>query len=142
MSESSIDHWISMLPIHRIATDSSMDTDHLAGKTVLLTGAGGFIGAALARRVLAGQPRMVVLLDRSEQSLYQLERSLSVQKEVASYSLVPGEVGDGFLISALFQQYRPDLILHAAAFKHVPLMEANPFAAVKNNAIITWQLAN
>jgi FlaA1/EpsC-like NDP-sugar epimerase len=57
------------------------------------------------------------------------------------FRLVPGDIGDLFLVDALFEEHRPDLILHAAAYKHVPLMEANPFAAVQNNAILTWQLA-
>lgn len=120
--------------------DSTIGIDQVAGKTILLTGAGGSIGSALAEKILSGKPHELLLLDNSEQGLFQLGRSLSCLEARPAYRLVPGDVGDGCLIAALLEEDRPDLILHAAAYKHVPLMEANPFAAVQNNAILTWQL--
>ncbi|MGB2634566.1 MAG: polysaccharide biosynthesis protein [Candidatus Acidiferrum sp.] len=133
--------WEDKLPLQRIDVDGRMGIHHLAGKTILLTGAGGCIGAALARAILSGKPRQALLLDHSEQALYELGRSLSDAKGLAPFRLVPGNVGDSTLIAALLEEHKPDVILHAAAYKHVPLMEANPFAALQNNAMVTWDLA-
>lgn len=133
--------WEDKLPLPRIDVDGRMGIAHLSGKTILLTGAGGSIGAALARAILSGKPQQAVLLDHSEQALYELGRSLSHTKGLAPFQLVPGDVGDSALIAALLEEHRPDVILHAAAYKHVPLMEANPFAALQNNAMVTWDLA-
>jgi FlaA1/EpsC-like NDP-sugar epimerase len=108
---------------------------------ILVTGAGGFIGSALAKQILSAPPHELLLLDHSEHALHQLELSLSAVEGPQRHRLVPGDVGDLPLISSLLKEYRPDLILHAAAYKHVPLMEAHPFAALQNNAIFTWQLA-
>lgn len=141
MPQDSDNLWDHLLPGRSIFGDSAVETDHVAGKTILLTGAGGCIGSALAARLLPGKPRALLLLDHSEQALYELGRLLSCSEGAPPYRLIPGDVGDVFLVTALLDEYRPDLILHAAAFKHVPLMEANPFAAVHNNAILTWQLA-
>ncbi|MDP9146085.1 MAG: polysaccharide biosynthesis protein [Acidobacteriota bacterium] len=139
MPQNSNGLWDDVLPVRRTISDSAID--HVTGKTVLITGAGGCIGSALAKKVLSGKPRTVVLLDHSEQSLYDLGRSLSYLDGAPTYRLIPGDAGDSFLIAALLEEYSPDVILHAAAYKHVPLMEANPFAALQNNAILTWQLA-
>ncbi|MGB7731477.1 MAG: polysaccharide biosynthesis protein [Candidatus Acidiferrum sp.] len=133
--------WEDKLPLQRIDVDGRMGIAHLAGKTILLTGAGGCIGAALARAILSGKPQQAVLLDHSEQALYELGRSLSGAKGLAPFRLVPGDAGDGALIAALIEEHRPDVIFHAAAYKHVPLMEANPFAALQNNTMVTWDLA-
>ncbi|MGB2664715.1 MAG: polysaccharide biosynthesis protein [Candidatus Acidiferrum sp.] len=134
--------WEDKLPLPRIYADGRIGIAHLSGKTILLTGAGGCIGAALARAILSGKPQRAVLLDNSEQGLYELGRSLSGAKgRLAPFRLVPGDVGDSALIAALLEEHRPDVILHAAAYKHVPLLEANPFAALQNNAMVTWDLA-
>ena len=133
--------WKDKLPVQKIAVDGRIGIHHLAGKTILLTGAGGCIGGACARAILSGKPRQAVLLDHSEQALYELGRSLPCTKGSAPFRLVPGDVGDKALVAALLEKHRPDVILHAAAYKHVPLMEANPFAAVQNNAMVTWDLA-
>jgi FlaA1/EpsC-like NDP-sugar epimerase len=129
----------SILPTRQVI-DDSMSHDYVAGKMVLITGAGGSIGAALAQWVVSAKAREVLLLDHAENALYQLGRSLS-SAGGAPYRLVPGDAGDLLLMAALLEEHRPDLILHAAAYKHVPLMEANPFAAVANNTILTWRLA-
>lgn len=118
-----------------------MGMRHLAGKTILLSGAGGCIGAALTRAILSGKPRQAVLLDHSEQALYELGQWLSDAEGLAPFCLVPGDAGDSALVAALLEKHRPEVIFHAAAYKHVPLMEANPFAALQNNAIVTWDLA-
>jgi FlaA1/EpsC-like NDP-sugar epimerase len=136
--ERSRDH---LLIEHNSIVDDSVGLDYLAGKTVLITGAAGSIGSAFARRILATNVRQLLLLDHAEHALYQLGRSLSYVGGAAPYRLVPGDVGNLSLIGELLEEHRPDLLVHAAAYKHILLMEANPFAAVENNAILTWHLA-
>lgn len=115
-------------------------SDHIANKRVLITGAGGSIGSALTQAVHASHPATLVLLDTSENALYQIDRSLH---EVGSHQHIPilGSVTNRIQISHLFDQHQPQIIFHAAALKHVPLMEQNPFAAIENNALGTFTLA-
>lgn|ERR1019366_3610123 len=107
----------------------------LSGKRVLITGAGGSIGSALARAVWAAAPAGLVLLDASENGLYQVDRSLH---EAGSHRHIPllSSVSNHTALSHLFEQHQPQIIFHAAALKHVPLMEQNPFAAIENNASV------
>jgi len=107
----------------------------LAGKRVLITGAGGWIGSALTRAVAEFKPERIVLLEAAERSLYELELSLRCLPVSVNYIL--GNVSDPILLAEIFSRFRPELIYHAAAFKHVPMMEQNPFAAIENNAIGT-----
>jgi FlaA1/EpsC-like NDP-sugar epimerase len=110
-------------------------------KSVLLTGAGGSIGSALARVVLASEPRLIVLLDQSERSLYEVETSLSSRPFGGGRIAILGDVCDPELLGEILGRHRPDVILHAAACKHVPLMERNPIAAIRTNAVGTNVLA-
>ena len=113
---------------------------HLAGKRVLITGAGGSIGSALALAVQAYSPASLVLLDTSESGLYQIDRGLH---QAGSDQHIPilGSVANHDTVSHLFEQYQPQIIFHAAALKQVPLMEQNPFAAIENNALGTFTVA-
>ena len=108
--------------------------------SILLTGAGGSIGSALATAITASDPRLLVLLDHSESNLHRIESELSTLGS-AEHVPILGDVGDPALLADIFDRYRPDIVYHAAAFKHVPLMEANPVATVRNNAIGTFNLA-
>jgi FlaA1/EpsC-like NDP-sugar epimerase len=110
-------------------------------RRVLLTGAGGSIGAALAREILTQKPRSFLLLDHSEGNLHQLNFELSRASLSGRCRTILGDVADDGLVSELFEEERPELVLHAAAFKQVPLMETNVLAAVRNNALATTQLA-
>jgi FlaA1/EpsC-like NDP-sugar epimerase len=112
-----------------------------SGKTILLTGAGGWIGSALAKSIIAANPRLLILLDHSEQNLHQIQSELAAIPNCAPSVAILGDICDGPLLAELFQIHRLQIIYHAAAFKHVPLMEANPLAAVRNNAIGTARLA-
>ena len=107
----------------------------LAGKRVLITGAGGWIGSALTRAVAEFKPERIVLLEAAERNLYDLELSLRFLPVSVNYIL--GSVSDPILLAEIFRRFRPELIYHAAAFKHVPMMEQNPFAAIDNNAMGT-----
>jgi len=118
-----------------------IDRDSIAGKRILLTGAGGSIGAALARSIAAADPAQLILLDANEHSLYQIDRELASLPRPAHAQPVLGSVTDRALLEDLFRRHQPEIVLHAAAFKHVPLMEQNPFAALTNNALGTYTLA-
>ncbi len=114
-----------------------------AGRTVLVTGAGGTIGAELCRQILSLRPARLVLLDHAEYALYAIERELRPLAEEAGVALLPvlGSVGQAGLLRRLFAAQRIDIVLHAAAYKHVPLVEANPLAGLANNVLGTEVLA-
>jgi FlaA1/EpsC-like NDP-sugar epimerase len=111
------------------------------GKTILLTGAGGSIGSALAMRIAASGPRLVLLLESCEQNLHQIHTELNRLAYGAPYISILGDIADRPLLDAILVQHHPEIVYHAAAFKHVPLMEANPLAAILNNALGTHALA-
>ncbi len=110
------------------------------GKTILVTGAGGCIGSALVQTLASSDPRFLILLDHSEQNLHELNLQLAALGK-SSYAAILGDILDAPLVTEIFERYRPQTIYHAAAFKHVPLMESNPLAVVRNNALGTWELA-
>jgi len=110
------------------------------GKIVLITGAGGCIGSALARKVVDSDAKLVLLLDHSEQNLYEIDSELSAGGWSAHVPIL-GDISDEVLLDEILEKHRPDTIFHAAAFKHVPLMEVNPLAVIRNNVLGTWSLA-
>jgi FlaA1/EpsC-like NDP-sugar epimerase len=143
MREGRVDiDWAEFLGRPPLAVDPEFARSAVAGKSVLITGAGGSIGSGLARVVVAGQPRTLVLLDLSEGGLHECYRHIIGHPAAAQVSVVPvvGSVCDRRLLSRVFQQHGVEAILHAAAYKHVPLMEQNPFSAIANNAIGTYRL--
>jgi len=105
-------------------------------KRVLITGAGGSIGSALAHAVAGTEPAEILLMDAAEQALYQIDRTLA-----APHVAILANVCDAAALGEAFERHRPHIVFHAAAFKHVALMESHPFAAVENNAIGTFVLA-
>jgi FlaA1/EpsC-like NDP-sugar epimerase len=113
-----------------------------SGKVVLITGAGGCIGSALAKRILESDPELVVLLDLSEQNLYEIHTELSAAGASSPHIPILGDISDPGLLDEIVDQHRPAIIFHAAAFKHVPLMESNPIAVVRNNILGTQTLAS
>ena len=111
------------------------------GRSVLITGAGGCIGSALAERIAKSDARNLILLDHAEHELHEIELALSRIEGCAPRVAVLGDICDAALLADVFKEHRPDVIYHAAAFKHVPMMEANPLAAIRNNVIGTMTLA-
>jgi len=114
----------------------------LAGKRILVTGAGGCIGSALAQAIAHAGAREIVLLDTSESALYQLSESLLEIDAPVEHTAVLASICDPTAIADVFRRHRPEIVFHAAALKHVPLMETNPFAVVANNALGTHILAS
>jgi O-antigen biosynthesis protein WbqV len=104
----------------------------IAGKRVLITGAGGTIGSELTRQVVAFEPENLVLVDASEMNLYSIDQELSKVEDL-SYSVFFANVRDAKHMDEIFTSEKPEIILHAAALKHVPLMETNPIEAVRSN---------
>ena len=108
---------------------------------VFITGAGGSIGSALTLQLAQLRPRMLLLLDSSEQNLYELNARLQRIASPIPYIVVLGDVADDDLLDELCSQHQPEMLYHAAAYKHVPLMESNPLAVVRNNTLGTYRLA-
>jgi FlaA1/EpsC-like NDP-sugar epimerase len=134
-------NWERLLGRSAVADSISFDASFYKGKTVLITGAGGSIGAACTMRVASLQPRLLVLLDAAEHNLYLLDAKLRSACRDSKHVAIAGSVADEGTVRAIFAQYGPDVVFHAAAYKHVPLMETNPFAAMLNNALGTYRLA-
>jgi FlaA1/EpsC-like NDP-sugar epimerase len=120
-----------------ITLDDTHVRKQLAAKTVLITGAGGSIGSEICHQVAAYRPSRLILLDSSEQNAYDIDQALkSRHKDIAIHSVVGSMLDTGFM-DLLFRQYTIDYIYHAAAYKHVHLMEWNPLACLKNNVLGT-----
>ena len=114
----------------------------IAGKVVLVTGAGGSIGSELCRQIAGFKPRLLVFFELSEFALYGIEQEFSLRFPELAVACVIGDVRDEARLAQVFGGYRPDLVFHAAAYKHVPLMEEeNAWQAVRNNVLGTWRVA-
>jgi FlaA1/EpsC-like NDP-sugar epimerase len=117
---------------------------YLAGETVLITGAGGSIGSELSRQIARVEPRRIILLDHAEDNLFTIQRELEDERHVppAVLSAVLADCKEEERMREVFAEHRPTVVFHAAAYKHVGLMEANPVEAVRNNAIATRVVAH
>ena len=125
-----------------ITLDDSHVRKQLAAKTILITGAGGSIGSELCYQVAAYRPARMILLDASEQNGYIVDQELKNRHSDIAIHTVVGNMLDMGFMEMLFRQFTPDYIFHAAAYKHVHLMEWNPLAALKNNVLGTAMLAS
>lgn len=118
-----------------VPLDTGSIAQYVAGRTVLVTGAGGSIGAELCRQIVPYAPRTLVLLDASEFNLYSIQMELEHEMGYKGYIARLGRVQDRKQMERIFFEHRPEVVFHAAAYKHVPLLEANPWEAVWNNII-------
>ena len=113
----------------------------LAGQTVCVAGAGGYIGSALVKALAHEGLRSLILLDSSEYGLFKIQRHMQTAHAGVCCQPVLGSVNDDRLLDSVFSSSRPQTVFHAAAFKHVGLLERNPFAAISNNAIGGYTLS-
>ncbi len=116
---------------------------YLSGEVVLVTGAGGSIGAELCRQIARVAPRRLILLDHAEDNLFRIQRELEEDRHVhpSALAAVLADCKEGERMREVLAEFRPTIIFHAAAYKHVGLMEANPVEAVRNNALATRLVA-
>lgn len=113
---------------------------YVKGKTVMVTGGGGSIGSELCRQLVRHNPKMLIIFDIYENSAYDIEQELKISNPEATIVTLIGSVRNLTRLEAIFDKYRPDIVYHAAAHKHVPLMENSPNEAVKNNVVGTWNV--
>ncbi|WP_341903344.1 nucleoside-diphosphate sugar epimerase/dehydratase [Fluviicola taffensis] len=107
--------------------------ENLKDQVILITGAAGSIGSGIVRQVLEYKPKLVVLLDQAESAMYDLEFELKQLKDIPPFEIVIGDICNEERMELLFDTFKPSWIFHAAAYKHVPMMEMNPSEAVRNN---------
>lgn len=133
--------WNTLLQSPTTATDTAALAAPFTGKRILITGAAGSIGSALAKCIACFQPEYLVLLDSAEHGLYELQNDLSSFPATSPFTVIPGSVCDAPLLRELLATHRPHIVYHAAAYKHAPLMEHHPLAALSTNTIGTHTLA-
>jgi FlaA1/EpsC-like NDP-sugar epimerase len=107
--------------------------DYLREKVVMITGAGGSIGAELCRQIIRYSPRRLILVDSAEPNLYQIQMDLKHRVQYLDFVAVLATVQERAIMERTMKKYRPDVVFHAAAYKHVPMLERNPWQAVRNN---------
>jgi FlaA1/EpsC-like NDP-sugar epimerase len=110
---------------------------YLRDRIVLVTGAGGSIGSELCRQIARVQPRLLVMLDHAEDNLFEIDREMVELRHFTNVESVLADCKEPHRMLEVMQRFKPSVVFHAAAYKHVPLMEANPLEAVRNNAIAT-----
>ncbi|MHB1242179.1 MAG: polysaccharide biosynthesis protein [Gaiellaceae bacterium] len=125
-----------------VEVDFDSIASYVKDKTVLVTGAGGSIGSELCRQLARAEPQRIVMVDQAESALHDIERELVDERRFPAAVPVLANVRDRRRLSEVFERYRPDVVFHAAAYKHVPLMEANPLVSVENNVLGTRAVAD
>ena len=125
-----------------IELDNQNIKNLIQGKVVLVTGAGGSIGSELTRQIMIHNPKQLLILDNYENSLYDIELELKTNHPNNDIRAIVANIREKERLDAIFEKYTPEIVFHAAAHKHVPLMENNPTEAIKNNVFGTYNLVN
>ena len=124
-----------------IALDNTQIAEDIKNKTVIVTGGGGSIGSELCRQIASFSPKLLIIFDIYENSAYDIQNELKSKYPTLPLKVLIGSVRDINRLDEIFSKYRPQLVFHAAAHKHVPLMEDSPFEAIKNNTVGTKNLS-
>jgi len=124
---------VDLLGRKEVELDRSSISHYIYGKRVLVTGAGGSIGSELVRNCLTFDPDLLVLLDQSEHNLFKIEKECQSSKHPVSFQPILGDIRDKTLLHRVFSSFKPDVVFHAAAYKHVPMQEDHPWEAILTN---------
>ncbi|RCS27688.1 polysaccharide biosynthesis protein [Polaribacter sp. WD7] len=124
-----------------IIIDNPIVQREVSNKVILVSGAAGSIGSEISRQLCGYNCKLIVLIDQAESPLYDLQQEL-IQKGITNFVAIVSDVRDRFKISRIFEKYKPQRVFHAAAYKHVPLMEKSPYEAIKVNVLGTKNLAD
>ena len=138
MQEVAVEDLLGRKPVQ---VDMEQLREQIRGKTVLVTGGGGSIGSELCRQVAKREPKLLLILDVYENSAYEIQQELKELYPKLKMQVLIGSVRDSRRIDSIFATYKPDIVYHAAAHKHVPLMEDSPCESIKNNVIGTYKTA-
>ena len=130
-----------LLPRDPIRVDLDAILGYVKGKTILVTGGGGSIGSEICRQLAGHDVGHLIIFDIYENNAYQIQKSLEWEFPDLNLTVLIGSVRDERRLESIFSKYRPDIVFHAAAHKHVPLMEDSPNEAIKNNVIGTLKTA-
>ena len=114
----------------------------ILNKSVLVTGAAGSIGSEIVRQLISFNPKKIILFDQAESPLYDMELDLQEKFNFYNFEIVIGNIADEYRIRKLFEEYKPSFVYHAAAYKHVPMMEKNPTEALRTNILGTKIIAD
>ena len=131
---------VDLLGRDEVSLDEDSIRDFIHGKRVLITGAGGSIGSELVRQCLKYEPAVMVMLDLSEYNLFEMDREIMALESTILFKPVLCDIRDKDVISKVFDEFEPQVVLHAAAYKHVPMQETFPWEAVKTNVLGTTNL--
>ena len=125
-----------------VKLDNSKIESLIENEVVLVTGGGGSIGSELCRQIIMYNPKTLVMVDIYENNLYEIETELVRQHDRTKIKAIVASIRDKERLKQIFEEYKPSIVFHAAAHKHVPLMESSPLEAIKNNIFGTWNVIN
>ena len=133
---------IDLLGREQIQVDLDSIMGYVMNKVILVTGGGGSIGSELCRQIAEKNPKQLIIFDIYENSAYDIQQELIKKYPELDLKVLIGSVRNTNRVNQIFEKYHPDIVYHAAAHKHVPLMEESPNEAIKNNVLGTWKVAD